>query len=262
MDSIKPNLNSGIRSHIQMPKLLLKRFHNQKNQFFYYDVKKGFIGTKGTAESINTELGYYSLDAEHYLSDHIEAPFGKILSFIDKLDFDKGYFQLPSNFEYTTRSFIYSLLSRDPLTLRSFNKHSIFSQFMPDQTVHDLIALNGISTAFSKNIFSEYSLTFMVNRTKIPFVLPLSGLYNYKIADYNIINLPISPMICICLLENAYATQITNEHGEISMFSVDSPEIIMRINTWAFRGQKNRNWGCVICPERDELDRLLIDTTV
>ena len=50
---------SNVNSHIQMPKLLLRRFHNDKTRFCYYDVKGRFIGTKGTAESTNTEFGYW-----------------------------------------------------------------------------------------------------------------------------------------------------------------------------------------------------------
>jgi len=111
MGSQKAKRSSDIQSHIQMPKLLLKRFHNDNNRFCYYDVKRGFIGTKGTAESTNTELGYYSLATEHYLRDKIETPFGKILAYIDKIDFDQECFHIASDFEQSTRNFIYALMA-------------------------------------------------------------------------------------------------------------------------------------------------------
>lgn len=66
----------GVNSHIQMPKEMIKRFHNEYNLCCYYNVEGNFIGTKGPAESLNTEWGYYSVDAEHYLRDTIEPPFG------------------------------------------------------------------------------------------------------------------------------------------------------------------------------------------
>ena len=260
MGSQKAKQSSDIQSHIQMPKLLLKRFHNESNRFCYYDVKRGFIGTKGTAESTNTELGYYFVATEHYLRDTIETPFGKILAYIDKVDFDQEYFHITSDFEQSTRNFIYALMARDPVMINEMNEHSIFSQFLPAQSRHDFAARNGIAIAKQNKVFADYILTFMVNRTEIPFVLPLEGLYDYRLNGHSIINLPISPTIAICLIHESYAERLIHEDGTVSMFMVEFPDVIMRMNTWAFNSQRKRNWGCVICPQRDELDRLMKET--
>lgn len=67
-----------------MPKVLLKRFHNDNNRFFYYDIQKQIIGNNGTAKSINTQLGYYSQQTEDYFRDNIETPFGEVLTYIEK----------------------------------------------------------------------------------------------------------------------------------------------------------------------------------
>ena len=51
------------------------------------------------------------------------------------------------------------------------------------------------------------------------------------------------------------------DDGTVSMFMVEYPDVIQRMNGWAFASQKKRNWGRVISPERDELDRLMRETT-
>lgn len=83
-----------VKSHIQMPKMLLKRFHNADNHFFYFDVVKRMIGSNGNARSINTESGYYSQEMEDYLRDNIETPLGILLGLIDENRFDKETFSV------------------------------------------------------------------------------------------------------------------------------------------------------------------------
>lgn len=245
-----------VNSHIQMPKLLLKRFHNRFNKFFYYDVREGFIGTNGSAKSINTEYGYYSASTEQFLRDYIETPFGQIVKYIENIDLSQDYFRLTPDFEETTMNFVYALLARDPDTVGEINKNSIFLQFLPARTRHDIAARNGIAFAKKEKLFSEYILTFMVNDTETPFVLPLMGLYSYSINGHNIINLPISPKIALCLVHKSYVSRLLHDDGTISMFMVNTPEQLKKMNDFAFAAQNRHNWGCVICPQRDELDRL------
>ena len=96
----------------------------------------------------------------------------------------------------------------------------------------------------------------MINRTEIPFVLPLMGLYSYGINGHSIINLPILPTCALCLVHKDYAERLIHDDGTISMFMVDDPEQLKKMNLFAFQAQKRRNWGRIICPQREELDRL------
>lgn len=257
LETKKNNENSVlVNSHIQMPQLLLKRFHNDYNRFFYYDVQKDIIGTNGTSKSVNTEYGYYSPSTEHFLRDYIETPFGRIITYIEKIDFRQDSFCMTADFEEITRNFIYALLARDPEMVGEINKNSVFLQFLPARTRHDIAARNGIAFAKKNNIFGEYILTFMVNCTEIPFVLPLMGLYSYSMNGHSVLNLPISQTKALCLVHKDYAERLIHGNGTISMFMIDNPEQLKKINTFAFAAQKRRNWGCVICPQREELDRL------
>ena len=245
-----------INSHIQMPKLLLKRFHNEKQCFFYYDVQADYIGKNGKAKSLNTEHGYYSIETEHFLRDEIETPFGKILTYIDDIPFDKNTFSMPPDFENTTRRFLHSLMSRDPLMHDEINHQCVFTQLLPAQARRDYSAVVGFSLAQQESLFSEYLLTFMMNNTCVPFVLPISGVYSMGWDGHALLNLPIAPHLSLCFFHASYASQLIQADGTTSMFVVDNPEIIMKMNSIAFASQKKHNWGYVICPYKDELERL------
>ena len=258
MDNLKQENLGLVNSHIQMPKLLLKRFENEYHKFCYYDVQKGFVATGGTSESTNIEYGYYSHITEEFLRDYIETPFGKIIACIENIDFSRKQFSVTTDFEEVTMNFIYALLARDPSVVGEIEKNSIFYQFLPTRQRHDLAVRNGIAYAKRNNMFGEYILTFIVNCTEIPFVLPLMGLYNYSMGGHSVINLPISPTKALCLVHRDYASRLIHDDGMISMFMVDDPEQLKKMNTFAFLAQKHHNWGCVISPQREELDRLKV----
>ena len=169
-----------MQSHIQMPKCVLKRFENQNERFYYYDVKKGIIGNNGHARSINTEFGYYSQNTEGFLRDYIETPFSELLCQIDRIDFDSVPFSKPSDFDVRVKRFIYALISRSPQMMSGIKKSSFFFQLLPDRDQHDYAAAKGIELAEQLNVFGDYFVTFAVNKSTMRFILPMCGLYNFK----------------------------------------------------------------------------------
>lgn len=253
----KGKSTTDIKSHIQMPRLLLKRFHNEHDSFYYYDIAKCCIGTRGTAKSTNVEFGYYSADIEEYLNDNIETPFSQLLNLIDKIDFGKDTFQLPTSFHQTAYNFLYSLIVRDPSMLQAINGSSTFFQFLPPQNRHDYAVVQGMTIAREKQIFSDYLVTFTINETHIPFVLPIGGIYNYSLNRHSIINLPISPQIAISFVHNSYAERLIHNESTVSMFLISDCKKIMQLNEIAFQSQLKQNWGVIITPTKSELERLV-----
>lgn len=254
-DNTSKNGQDGVNSHIQMPKEVLKRFHNKYNLFCYYHVEGNYVGTKGTAESLNTKWGYYSVEVEHYLRDTIETPFGRMLAYIDTLDFSQNSIAVNSDFEETARDFMCALIARDPVIMREMGTDGNLLSILPEQVQHDYVAVNGYNVIKRNGFLDDYLLTFLINETEIPFVLPVGGLYNYSLKGKSAINLPVSGNLVLCLLHK----ELTNEMVKgtsLSMLSISETDVIMRMNNWAFRGQKERGWGYVVCPERHELDRL------
>ena len=253
-DTLKSR-QDGVNSHIQMPKEVIKRFHNRYNLCCYYNVAGNFVGTKGTAESLNTEWGFFSARTEHYLGEKIETPFGKVLAYIDSLDFSQNSLSVNSDCEEIVRDFMYSLISRDPVFMQEMGTEGNLLSILPKQTQHDYVAINGYSAIKRNGFLSDYLLTFLINETEIPFVLPIGGLYSFSCKGSIAINLPISKSMALCLIHKNLVDDMV-ENGAMIMLSISDPDIMMDMNSWAFRTQKQRGWGYVVCPERHELDRL------
>jgi len=251
-----------IKSHIQMPKFLLKRFHNERNKFFYYDVIRKFIGNNGTAESINTELGYYSDTIEKIFCKEIENPFGDLVAYLDKLEFEKVTLVLKDSVNnkkiYSiARDFLYALICRSPSFLEKMVSEDPFFQQLSEQEQHGYVAIKGIEIAKENEIFSDYIITFLINRTNVPFVLPVCGIYNYLFDNKMTMNLPVSPQLALCFMHKSSSDRIIHNNGEISMFEINDSYIVFRMNQWAFSAQIKQKWGYVVCPQKDELERLM-----
>lgn len=246
----------GVNSHIQMPKCVLKRFENQNHSFYYYDVEKDIIGSNGHAKTTNTQFGYYSEEVEKYLNDNIEAPFAKVLQFVDKTDFDDPKFTFSKDFSESVKAFIYALLARDPVLLSNIDKNSIYNQFLPKRYQHDFAVKQGMRIARERGYFDSYTVTFSVNKTPKPFVLPICGIYSYKLCDAIHVNLPVTPQVAITLVEPKGIQSILNK-DIVSMYEITDKLIVERMNSLAFKTQRNAGWGYVISPEKAVLEELL-----
>lgn len=248
--------HTEINSHIQMPRVLLKRFHNDNNRFFYYDVEKQIIGNNGTAKSTNTEVGYYSKQTEDYFRDNIETPFGNLLTYIEKNNIYGDIFSISINAEQIVKNFICALVARGPNFRQQMNSEKEFWQSFPLQFQHDYIAKAGLEIAIENDIFSDYIVTYMINNTSTPFVLSMDGIYNYLLNGHQVINLPILPFVTASLIHKDYSARVVKTDGSLSMFEISRPGDIMLMNDCAFSSQIKRNWGYVVCHEEDELIRL------
>lgn len=253
-----------------MPKSVLKRFHNANNQFYYFYVPdqksneekypRGYVGRNGTAKSINVKEGYFSEPIEKYFSDNIETPFGKALEFIDN---NSESFHIPHNIDSAVRTFVYALMARDPVVIQSYNRNILnpdsFLQLIPLEArkmSNDSITITALDASFKKNIFDKYSITFVVNKSEVPFVLPICGLYGVEYGSYMFFILPISTFLAICFVDENLASHLRCNDHSMRKLLISESEIIEFLNELAFQEQCKRNWGYVICPKREELDRL------
>lgn len=240
-----------------MPKFLLKCFQNKYNHLYYYDVEKQLIGTKGSAKNINTAYGYYSPETEKFLEKEIEAPFGKILKYLNIKEFgEKTEVVIDFDIAETTLNFIYALVVRSP----SFHKMMISEEnilnTLSAEDRRNYIIQTGIRIAKENNLLHEYIVTFIINHTDIPFVLSMNGIYNYTLNGYPVINLPISPNVTISLIHKDYSHKVIQNDGAVTMYQILNPENIMLMNNQAFSFQVMHNWGYVVSPEKSELERL------
>ena len=246
----------SVNSHIQMPRFLLARFENELHSFFYYDVKKGFIGSNGHAKSMNTEYGYYPDEIEKLLSDEIEKPFSQVLNFIESLDLEKPFFTMTNTDESNIKQFLVSLMIRSPLFIDSINKNSVFFQFLNPADQHTLAISQGIMEAEKQKVFDSFRVTFTVNKTEKPFVLPISGLYSYSLNGHAHVSLPVSPQIAITLIKNTGISFIEKD-GITRMYLITEEKYVTELNGVAFREQCKQGYGVVISPTKEALEELL-----
>ncbi len=254
MQQIKESI---INSHIQMPKCVLKRFENDNNSFFYYIVEKDLIGKNGHAKSINTELGYYSKNTEEFLNNNVETPFSDLLYKIDKIDFDSPAltFEKQSEIDKTVKRFIYSLMVRSPQMIKEIKKNSVFYQFLSPQEQHDYAAEMGLSHAEEIDPFKDYLVTFAVNKSSIPYVLPMNGVYCIIIDGMETMFLPISPELSIVLMSKEGESKIIR-NNMISMLLIKDSKYTMKLNKYAFLTQKEVGKGYIVSSKRTALEKM------
>ena len=249
-------MNPGnMNSHIQMPRFLLTRFENENHSFFYYDVKKRYIGTNGHAKSMYTERGYYPDVIEKYLNKELERPFSQFLQFVDSI-LDKPSFEMTNVDDNTIKQFMASLIIRSPLFIDSLKNNSVFFQFLSPTDQHTIAVARGMEESQKKKIFADYRASFTVNETNKPFILPISGLYYYKLNKYTHVSLPISPTVAITLIESAGVPFLENE-GITRMYRITQEKHVVEFNRFAFLQQCKQDYGYVISPSKDALEELL-----
>lgn len=244
-----------IFSHIQMPKCVLKNFENKQQTLYYYDFQENTI-KRGRAASLNTELGYFSQYTEDYLRDNIEAPFGRVMASIKELSIDDT-FPVPETLFDDVRNFLYSLMSRSPEMLHVVNKSSTFFQFLPKQIQHDYVALTGIELAQKQGLFDDWQVTFMINDSNTPFVLPQHGFYQFglKVCDDACLNLPITPQISIILFPKKHIEKFT-ENNMVNLFHFFEDETVQKLNSTAFKTERTYNKMRVFSNCEEEIQRL------
>ena len=246
----------NVDSHIQMPRFLLARFENEQHKFFYYDVKKRFIGTNGHAKSTNTEYGYYPNEIEELLNNELEQPFSRILQFIDSVDLDTQHFTMTTIDENNIKQFLTSFIVRSPLFIDDLNKNSVFFQLFNIADQHAIAITQGFAEAQKQMFFDDYRITLTVNKSTIPFILPICGLYEYSLNGYTHINLPVSPKIAITMIESAGIHSI-EKNGLIHLYLINQEKHTKKLNEFAFKHQCKQQYGCVISPSKEAIEEAL-----
>ena len=191
-----------IDSHIQMPKCVLKHFANEYQSFYYYDINESDSRRKiklGHPKSLNTKKGYYSNEVEQLLQKIIESPLGIEIQYMTSNNFSEPI-DIPVGFRDALLTYIHSLIARAPHMYSTIEKHSFSLQIFGDftETGKNDFAVECVLQEATKNSpFKDYIVTILVNKTTIPFVLPIGGMYFYG----NFVCAPISPERAIALVK-------------------------------------------------------------
>ena len=244
-----------VKSHIQIPKCVLRQFE-VNGRFYIYDVASGIIKRKGHAASFNTKKGYYSSEAEQYLSNNIEGPIGNLLKEIAAIDMSSDNLTEIPYVDKTIKNYIYALLCRDPGMQEKINENSLFYRFFPEQIRNDFSTVAGIETAREQSIFSDYTATLVFNRTNIPFVLPALGICAAHSLGFKNNLIPISPIAAGTLISNTDYEKHVGTY-KVLYFSIDDANTIKEINKETIQLQIRTGRGMIVSPSKEILEEAL-----
>ena len=112
-------------------------------------------------------------------------------------------------------------MSRSQNMLDSVTKSSAFFQFLPKQAQHDNVAVTGIHIAQNRGLFDDWQITFMINDSNTPFVLPQNGIYQFglRTCEDACLNLPITPKISIVLFPKKHIDKFV-DGNMVKLFSL------------------------------------------
>lgn len=241
-------------SHIQMPKCVLKQFVNKNNYFYSLDINTKEI-TKTFPKSVNTEENYYSDEVEKFLSEFYETNIGKVISFSKNNDFDVDSFTVPDGFKEIVIDYANMLISRGKSFQKEIDKSSTYFRFLNEQTKHDFSVLSVADNSKTIQPFKDFLVTFAINKTSVPFVLPTGGMCSFTSTYGSIILLPITPVIAFALIRcNEDVDFIDN--GIIKMLLFEDDNIVMDVNRNAVIVEINKDKGWVVSADKKVLESL------
>ena len=242
-----------IDSHIQMPKSVLKRFEDQHHRYYYYDVRRRFIGTNGHAGSTNTELGFYSLEVESFLNANVETPFSDLFTIIDEISIDPPSGNINAEFDYAAKRFVYALIARNPTAIDRIKKDSLINDLLSPQQIHDLGMMLGFAAETERDFLSNYGTTIAINSTEVPFILPTCGTYQLPLEGVLHILLPVSPQKAIVFVEENGTDSIIH-NNIVHPYHITDGQDVGVLNTVAFSAQCTLGNGFVISSTRTALE--------
>lgn len=250
-------MSDGIKSHIQMPKLIMKNFVNEYNTFYYYDVSKNKICTKGHPKSMNTEKGYYSCDMENFLESEVETPFSRFINYLIECLENNKDIHISLDDIQTIKNYAYSLIVRSPKMIEMIRSESVLYGLVFDkQNQHNIAVAEGLNIAKTNGLLDDYLVTLTLNISNTPFVLPMCGMYSNAINKVKMIHIPVTPKVIITL----YDKQQTNEfihNGLTTGILITTDSVANGMNKFAFEAQLLSEQGFIASPQKEALSNVL-----
>lgn len=246
-----------MKSHIQMPKCVFKEFAKDNNGFYKYNIQNGVIN-RGFPKSTFTEEGYYSDTMEKMLNRFVETPLKKLLDFARELSTQSLPILLDGEIKDIALVFVKSLIARSPTLYSAVQKNSFFFQFVSTQNQHDIIVNYAMREKKMEELFDKFDISFMINETVTPFVLPTRGIYEYQINDVLCMNVPLNTQCAIFLKEKGKTIHKSNyDEAEIAILPEGFDDVAMKINSYAVQRQIQDKTGYVVCHKKEILNSLV-----
>lgn len=248
----------AIKSHVQLPKCILKHFSESSGRVFYLNVKTGNIGLT-SAGVLGTECGYFSHKQEAYLSKEIESRIArvasKVRSFIEE---DNGLLTLKEAEERVLKKYVTAAMARSDLSLYAFLSESVTADLCTDQQNHDdLVRFSTMRNDGIAEMLKNYFLVVLVNKTEDNLVVPRNCFYALPSKGSACIVAPISPQCALCLFPPEYSGK-SGQLKDYRMCRVEKMEDIEFMNQRVLLYEYMYNKTFVASATRKELDKLAV----
>ena len=242
-----------VDSHIQMPKCVLKNFVNEHQSFYYYDVAESKI-KMNRPKSLNAQNGYYSIQVERMLQQMVESPLGDKLKYVKDNDFCKPI-DVPHDFKDIIMTYIHSLIARAPHMYGTIEKNTIYLQFLNDLTEtdkHDLAVELVLEEAKNNSPFKDYIATMLVNKTGVPLLLPMCGMYSC--GDFICAPISLNRAIALVKQDSNLCNKLID--GELcKVLMVENETVLHQMNRFAIQAEIRHNKQYVV-----SVDKALLET--
>ena len=245
-----------MNSHIQIPKCVFKEFVNDGNFFYKFDVKTKKV-SKGYPKTTYTSENYYTKSMEQKLNKYVETPLNKLLLFARQLPTRELPVVVENEIKNLALTYVQSLVARSPILFESMIENSVYLQFLPRESLHDIAVNYAMRDNNLKKFYENYQLSFMVNMTDNSFVLPTRGQYEYQINEVQCINVPLTPKCSIFFKEPGKKIhKSVQEENFILYIKEDCIDIVNKLNRFAVETQCRDSNGYIVCDEKDYLIQL------
>jgi hypothetical protein len=244
-------------SHIQMPRVVLKEFVNDRHSYYKYCVLNNEI-TIGVPKKTYTEQDYYSEEMEQYLNQNIETPLKTLIEFAKSISDKEDIISADSSVIDTGWAYLKSLLARSKTCHNIFQQRLIYGQFfLSSQSQHDLAVHNTFKLAGTLLNEKEFDFSFLTNLTSMPLVLPTRGIYEFTYNQVLCLIAPLSPRCAIFLKRHGKMLHPDMYENSFIEIPIGCEERITYLNSIALRQQISEKTGYIVCPKRSVLNDLL-----
>lgn len=239
-----------VKSHIQLPEVILKDFMSDDYKLYYLEPSTKNISSSSVS-TFNRELGHFMLWFEQYLSKEYETITGKVKKSLQEfIDSDLKQIDL-TKYVIKIKELFSIALYRNPNFVKRINDKSLTSKLVYNGYSTEEI-VRTLKEIGKFDFFTNFKVMICVNKTEIGFVTCKSNFSEIKIDDGNLSYImPFSPRIAVMLVENSYYSQKTKEHGIDSYMIVDDSKKVIYINKYIYYFAKSLDDETVVGIKND-----------
>ena len=243
----------GVKSHVQLPKLLLKYFRTNYNLYYINTVQNKII--KSSAGNYNTKFGYYSLMFEEYLSNNYEKIIVDIMNTVTPFINKEVDSVTIKNLNSDINKLFLMALFRNPKYVQEINDKSLFSKLFDGGYDTEYLAFS--SEKMNTDFLKGYTPIPLVNQTNKGLITFKSLFSNLSInGGIQCMAMVIHPQFGIVLVPNTYYKKMIEERGKQTYLIINDEKSLLEQNLQMYYYAKKNNDDVI--GKKEDLDDIFL----